>query len=128
MAVPPKAIQFTDQNGDVVAHDPYDRVDYLLNLDGITGILENGEAVASYTISVTAEAAALGLTVSTGAWAPSQPSGAQILFWLEVDSGFQSNAAFDGEGVDLGVEISVTSDSVPARRRQRTCAIRVAQQ
>lgn len=128
MAVPPNAITFKDADENIIEHDPYDRVEYLLNLDGTTGILETGEGVASYTVAVTAEAAALGLTIGTGDWAPSQPTATQIQFWIEVDSGFQSNAAYDDAGVDLGVEVSVTTNSTPARRRQRTCAIRVAQQ
>lgn len=129
MALPPNAIIFTDVNGVEVEHDPYDRVEYTLNLEGASGgILEDGEGIASWSVALTAEAAALGLTIGTLDWAPMQPSPLQVRFWIEVDSGFQANAAFDGEGTRLGVEVNVTTNNVPARRRQRTAAIKVAQQ
>lgn len=122
MPLPPNAILFDDPM------DPYDRVDFLLTLDGADGMLEAGEGVASYTLTLLAEATALGLTIGTAAYAPSQPNAQSLRFYLEVDSGFQANAAFDGDGVTLGLELSITTDSTPARRRQRTIGVKVAQQ
>lgn len=122
MPNPTNAFKFTDQM------DPKDNVDFLLTLNGVGGILETGETIASYTLALRPEASALGLTIGTATYAPSNPTTAQILFWLTVDPTFQANAAFDGSGVILGVEVTVTTSSNPARVRQRTVAIQVAQQ
>lgn len=122
MPLPTNAFKFTDPM------DPYDQVDFLLTLDGAGGLLETGETVASYTLALRAEAAALGLTIGTAAYAPTQPIATQIRFWLNVDVSFIANTAFDGAGAILGVEVSVTTNSNPARKRQRTVAVQVAQQ
>lgn len=120
--LPPNAKKFPDP------FDPKDRVEFILTLDGPTGILEDGEGVGSYELTLTAEAVALGLTLGSGTFAPSQPLPNQIKFWLEVDGAFLNNAAFSGAGTDLGIEVTVTTNSNPARRRQRTAVITVAQQ
>lgn len=107
--------------------DPKDRVEFLVNLDGPTGLLETGETVASYTLTPSPEAVALGMQIGTGTYAPSQPTPTQILFWVEFSAGFHNNASFDA-GVDLGIQVEITTSSVPARRRERTAIITVAQQ
>lgn len=109
-----------------VQQDPRDRVDYLV--DCSKGLLENAETIASYTITLRPEAAALGMMISSAPYAPSMPSSSTIKFWIEFDPTYQSNVAFDGAGQTLGVEIEIVTNNVPARRRQRTVGIQVAQQ
>lgn len=122
MALPPNAKKFPDP------FDPKDRVEFILNLDGPTGILEDGELVGTYELALTPEAAALGLQIGSGSYAPSQPNANQIKFWLEVAAEDQNDPAFSGAGTDLGIEVTVITNSNPARRRQRTAAVTVAQQ
>jgi hypothetical protein len=107
--------------------DPTDRLDWLTTLDGPEGILETGETIASYTLTVTAEAAALGLEIGTATYAPTNPTNVSIKFWLECNSSFQNNAAFNADGLALGVELTVITSSTPPRRRQRTLAWMVKQ-
>lgn len=122
MPIPINAFKFTDPM------DPKDNIDFLLSLSGVGGILEAGETIASYTLALRPESTALGLTIGTGSYAPSNPTASQILFWLSVDPTFQANTSYDGAGVILGVEVTITTTSTPARVRQRTVAIQVAQQ
>ena len=51
-----------------------------------------------------------------------------IRFWLNVDSGYQSNAAFDGDGTAFPMQITFTTSADPARTRDRLFLVRVAQQ
>lgn len=122
MALPTNTFKFTDPM------DPKDRVDFLLNLSGVGGMLETGETVATYTLTMRSEGVALGVSIGVTTYAPSQPTTSSILFWVEVDSTNWSNVAFDGTGTTVGIEVDITTNSTPARRRQRTVAIQVAQQ
>jgi phage tail tape-measure protein len=124
MALPPNASAWTQEM------DPADIVDYQVTLAGTGGLLETGETIASYTLTMSAEGAALGVTIgSVGSYAPSLiNSSTGVKLWLSVGSGFQSNAAFSGTGVSVGIELTVVTNSSPARTRQRTLVVKVAQQ
>lgn len=125
MATPPNAFEYSRQM------DPADIVDFqiVLSQDGTaTAFLEAGEAVASYTLTLTAEAVAAGLEIMTaGAYATSI-AGNIIKFWLEVDSLSQGDPVFDGSGVALGIELTAVTNSSPARTKQRTFVVTVANQ
>lgn len=107
------------------AMDPSDVVDFTFD---VAGLLEAGEAVASYTLTLGAESVALGLVIGTGPYAPVLVSGTEYRIWLSVNSTFQSNVAFDGAGSSLPIVLQVITDSAPARTRERTLVVKVAQQ
>lgn len=124
MAIPPTALTFAN------TLDPHEELDFLINCDQI---LEAGEEVeaAGWTLELLAEAAALGLTIMSGG-TPSRDAALQsgnqsILFWLIVDGAYQDNAAFDGSGTALPLRITAETNSSPARTRQRTFQVQVAQ-
>lgn len=144
MALPPNAKLFPRQM------DPADVVDYIANGNPDPGdldvnevaLLEEGEVISSYTLTMSPEGAALGVTISQGGVGeggddPSliaivggaETTGATaVKFWLYVDDAFLDNAAFDGTGTYVGIILTVNTNSVPSRRRQKTLIVQVAQQ
>lgn len=109
--------------------DPRDRADYLMNLaEGTNPLLEPGESYLTYTLSPSAEAVALGLTIeSLAPYAPVETA-TTLQIWFSVDSAFWVDAAFSGAGTSLSIELTIETDSTPPRRWQRTVVLKVAQQ
>jgi hypothetical protein len=91
-------------------------------------ILQTGESVASFTVALTAEAIAAGLQINTTSGYSTLLVGNVITFWVSVISGSQSSAVFIGAGLTIGIEITVTTNANPARVKQRTVVVTVAQQ
>lgn len=113
------------------AMDPADVVDYELELGpdgGSDALLEDGEQVDDWTLTLSAEAVALGLTLGTGDYAPVQPTPTSFRFWFSVDAMLQDDSAFDSAGSSLAMELTIETDSMPPRTRQRTLILQVAQQ
>jgi hypothetical protein len=111
--------------------DPADVLDWQATLSqGSTGLemLQAGESVASFTVALTAEAIAAGLQINTTSGYATLIVGNVISFWLSVISGSQSSIAFAGAGLAVGIEITITTNASPARVKQRTVVITVAQQ
>lgn len=108
--------------GDIM--DPRDIADYEIKA---TNYLEEGEGVASYSITLLSEALLGGLELGVGAYAHSEANGI-ISLWFNIDELMQSDASFYGGGVTLPLEVEITTDSVPPRRRQRTFGVKVQQQ
>lgn len=122
MAIPPNAKIWTR------TLDPSDRGDYVASLIGGTiPLLQEGENFSTYTLTLLAEAVALGLTIGTGDYATTE-DGETITIWLSIDEALRSDPAFNGEGTTLPMEVTVETDSVPPRRWQRTLGVKVAQQ
>jgi len=127
MANPIEAPQFPEPM------DPYDEVDFVADFatgDGVNPpLLDSGETIAAYTVTLSPEATAVGLTImNSGLHVTSLESGnTKIKLWLTVSVGEQANAAYDGEGSELGVIFSITTSSSPARKRQRTSIVTVRQ-
>lgn len=126
MALPALATKF-DQS-----MDPTDLVDFEIDITG--RILEVGELASSYTLTLLAEAVALGLTIAEGvadlgdaAYAPQLVTGNRIQFWLYVDPVNRTDVEYDA-GVTLGMELTVETDNTPPRRRQRTFSVEVVHQ
>jgi hypothetical protein len=121
MAIPSTAFKWS------TAMDPTDVTDYLFD---VTGLLDtaNNEGVSSYTLTLASESVALGLTIGTGAYATSSPSTNVYRVWFSIDPAYQSNGAFDGGGTSLPMTLTITTNSSPARTRQRTLVLPVAQQ
>ncbi len=104
--------------------DPADVADFVIQLGN--GLLEPGEAFTSYTLALSAEAVALGLEVGTGAYAPAS-DGQTISVWFSIAAAFQGNAAYEASGVTLLMELTLNTNSTPARRWQRTLGLKVQQ-
>lgn len=104
------------------ALDPADRADYLVQL---AGLMTGGEIIANATVTLLPEAAALGLTIiqdaQHGPWIANDTN---IEIWFEVDPAMRGNAAFNA-GVDLPLEITITTNATLFRRFQRTMVLRV---
>lgn len=123
MANPPNAIIFTQPM------DPKDVVEYTLTIPQGSGQpLETGETIASYTLALTAEAAAAGLTIVTTGGYTTTLVGQVLTFWLSVSVGQQAAAVFSVDGMACGIEFTFNTNSSPARTKQRTLVVKVAQQ
>jgi hypothetical protein len=112
--------------------DPTDLVDFEIDVTG--RILEVGELASSYTLTLLAEAVALGLKVAEGvadlgnaAYAPQLVTGNKIQFWLYVEAANRNDAAYTA-GVTLGMELTVNTNNTPPRRRQRSFSVEVVHQ
>lgn len=116
MAIPKTAFVWDD------TMDPYDVVDYKVD---VSTLLQSGESVDSYTIVAPAESVLAGLTIGTASYA-STISGNMITMWLSIASAKQLDAIFD-TGVNLPVELSISTNSSPPRKRQITLVVKVAQ-
>lgn len=125
MALPPNAVLFAR------VMDPEDIEVFVIELsqgEDPDDFLAPGEGVSSYTLTLTPEAVAAGLEIKTGGGYATTLVGLTIQFWLQVDPGEVDDPRFDGSGVSLGIELTVTTTSSPARRKQRTVAVNVANQ
>lgn len=125
MPIPPDAEAFAQ------ALDPSEQLDYGIDLeraaDGST-LLQPGENVASYTLALSAEAIAAGLTIMEGDGRDHAMNGDTISMWFKIDDEMQSLPAFNGAGLSLAGELTLVTTSTPARTRQRTWVVRVANQ
>jgi hypothetical protein len=124
MAIPSKAVKWPE------AMDPADLVDFTIDLrDAAKPLLEPGEAVAVFDLVLPVEAVALGLVIEQGSGRdPVLISGGDsVRLWLSIDGPMREDPAFD-KGASLPVQITVTTDSSPSRRRQRTLLVEVIQQ
>lgn len=113
--------------------DPADIVDFIFNAYDTSDpaklpLLEAGEIISGYTLTMSAEGAALGVTIETVAPRASAliNTNTGIRFWLSVSGAFQSDAAWDGAGTKIPVTININTDQ--NRVRERTMVIKVAQQ
>ena len=116
MAIPTTAIVWAE------SMDPYDVLDYEAD---VTNLLDGSE-VASFSVAPTAESLLAGLKVGTAEYAPLLSSKI-IRVWFSINNANQGDPLFDGTGATLPVEISVTTNSTPPRKRQRTFVLKVAQ-
>lgn len=118
------------------ALDPSDKVDYTIDLVG--RLLEVGETVQSYTLTLSAASTAAGLTIGSGAYATAlgsivngvftAGSGTVLRIWFSIDPTHVNDTAFDGTGVWLDIQLQVTTTNSPARIRDRTLLLRVCRQ
>lgn len=98
--------------------DPYDLVDFKVNL--ATLVAEN-EEIASFTVTTNG----YGLTIGTGIYSPTVIA-KQLTIWLSIDPAFQNDPKFL-KGITIPLEVTITTDSTPPRRKQRTVAVKVIQ-
>jgi hypothetical protein len=142
MPVPIDATAFPD----AARADPRDQIDYVLNFGRH---LEEGELVSDYDLALPAESVALGLTIMEGGGRdhyllPEEEieelglrddagvllrEDCAVKVWLAVDPDFYADPAFNvSGGASLPIEATYTTNSVPARTRQRTALLKVIQQ
>ena len=121
MVVPASAFKFDAEM------DPAELLDYQLKLsEGPLKLLEDGELFTTWTLTLYPEAIALGVELGSGTYEP-VADGENITVWFQVDPLFQEDAAFDGNGVDVPMELSITTNHAPARKRQRTLVLPMRQ-
>lgn len=119
------------------AMDPAERVEYIASFTGgDEPVLRAGETIASYSLAVSAEGAALGLTIENAGEYVSRlvdvvdgeaaPGSSAILIWLSVAPEMQSNEVFVG-GAKVGVIATIETTATPPRRRERTWLVELRQ-
>ena len=101
--------------------DPYDVVDYVAD---VSGMLEAGEAVASFNLLVPAESALLGFELKTSGGYATTLTNSELRFWASINATKQTDPAFIS-GATIPVEINITTNSTPPRKKQRTLAVKV---
>lgn len=128
MAIPATAQAFAQ------ALDPSDLVDFHVIISQgepdakIPTVLLVGEAVADYSLGVTPEAAAVGLSIVEREGYQNRLVGNVLSLWLEVDASMRGAAIFNGLGVTVAIELIMTTTSDPARIKQRSFLVRIANQ
>lgn len=122
MPVPASAFRF---EADM---DPAEILDFkILTKKPGEELLEAAEVISSYTLTLYPEATALGLSIkNTGLYVP-QDNGVDITIWFEINTAFYTNAAFDGIGAALPMELTIFTNNTPSRKRQRTLLLGVLQ-
>lgn len=116
MAIPTSAIVSPE------VMDPYDIVDFKIDC---TGLLEPYEMVSTYVVQPLSESVLLGLELAPAGY-PTTLELNKITFWARIATVNQSDTIFQNE-VLLPLEISITTNAVPPRKRQRTVVLRVTQ-
>ena len=106
------------------AMDPRDIQNFKIDC---STFLDDGENVNTYTLSLMSDAVLAGLNIGTGAYAPSIAAN-KINIWFNITDANQQDEMFYGGGTNLPLVIEVVTTSIPARRRERTFAVKVQQQ
>lgn len=110
--------------------DPSDHLDYVAEFaTGNKPVLETGEKIATYSLELSAAAIEAGLVVDTaGEFAHEKiDDDKSVKLWLSVDEAKRNDPRFV-RGLKLGVIITIETDSMPPRTRQRTWNVTVVQQ
>lgn len=135
MTIPPTAFYSRE------VMDPKEVLDWVLNVGPTSAhpLLEPGEAIESWTLVLSAESVAAGLSIMSGgsreahpligaeAAAAGLPDNTAIKLWLQIADGYQLDPMFSGSGTALSMELTIVTNSVPSRTRQRTYVVRIAQ-
>lgn len=112
--------------------DPTDVNDITLDFwsnDATISVLQSGETIASYVLTLESEAVALGVEIGTSSYASdSINADTAIKVWLSVASGYINNAAFDNNGTTVGLRAKITTTNAPPRVFERTFGVTFAQQ
>jgi hypothetical protein len=108
--------------------DPADRAPYAIDW---TKLLAVGETIVQIDrITMSAEGASLGLQVDTSATRTPiiSTDGKKTQVWFLCTAGFQSNAAFAGGGVQVGLSVLIRTSADPYKQFERTGVLIVRQQ
>lgn len=110
--------------------DPTDQVDFIADFAGESPLLEEGEEIVTYLVELMPEAVLLGIEVDDTA--PRAPTlintNTAIRIWLSVpDPDDREQPEFAESGTRVGIAFTITTNSDPSRRLQRTFAATVRQ-
>ena len=118
--------------GSTIWKQVYDPADHVPFFADFSSILDTNEKIADIErIRLTASATALGLSVDlTPLYRPviDAATGQKIRLWFTTDEATQEEAAFDKDGVQVGVTVRILTDSNPPKRFERTSVLTVRQQ
>lgn len=100
--------------------DPAEELDFAMNL---VTMLDAGETVSSFTVTLPAESTLLGLQLGTATKAPAIAAN-KITIWLTINSANRNDAIFAGI-VSMPIEVTIVTSA--GRTKQRTAGIKVTQ-
>jgi len=106
--------------------DPRDTLDIYVVVtqgDGVRDVLQTGEEITSFTVTLTPEAGAAGLLISEGDAKP-RYAGLVFAFQLRVDPAFRDSGIFAGTGFIAGIEVTFATN-LEDREKQYTVGVRV---
>lgn len=124
MATPPTAVIWTERL------DPNEIKDYRLSA---AASIEAGEEIdpLNCTLVMSAAGTALGLTIIESDMTYPDPTvnvgGTAIDFWIKVDPAFYDDAAWQGTGTSLSMELTFLTTNAPPRKIQGTAVLVVAE-
>jgi hypothetical protein len=116
------------------ALDPSDVVDFYVVLSQgehdapVPTVLLLGEGVETYSLTLPAEAVAVGLRIVDRVGYEDRLVGNVLSLWLEVDSTMQTSPIFNGNGVTVPIEILIETTATPPRTKQRSFLVRISNQ
>ncbi len=91
--------------------------------DGLAHILQTGEVVTEFVVTLSAEAAAIGMVIATGVNAP-RYAGRVFALQVSILPSRRGSSIFDGPGVTVGGEITFATN-LANREKQYTFGIKV---
>ena len=108
--------------------DPADRAPYAIDW---SRLLAEGETIAQIDrIVMSAQGASLGISVDIDP--PRSPvistDGTKTQIWFLCDAAKQNDAAFSGEGVQIGLSVLIRTSASPYKQFERTGVLTVRQQ
>jgi hypothetical protein len=109
-------------------YDPSDRVPFAIDW---SALLAEGETIEQIDkITMSAQGVSLGIRVDSdpGREPIISTDGKRTQIWLRCDAAFQSNAAFAGSGVQVGIAQLIRTDADPYKQYERTAVVNVRQQ
>ena len=114
------------------ALDPTDELDFYVILNQgspdakVPPLLLLGEAVATYTLSITAEGVTVGLMIVERIGFQNQLDGNVLKIWFDVTPSLRASRMFDGVGVTVAIELTIWTTL--GRRKQRSFLMRISNQ
>lgn len=94
----------------------------------LSSLMGPSEVIASFSVEPTAEAAAYGLEVADGDYAPTLYDNAKgVKVFLRVATAQQTAEVFNGDGIWLPVVFRVVTDATPVSIFEYSCAVLVRQ-
>lgn len=110
------------------ALDPADRTPFAFDWSSLLAEGEKIDSIVRLTVSATAVSLGVKVDDTAGRLPALDTAGKTASLWALVDPAFQSNAAFLGTGVPVGIAMLIRTDSSPQRELERTSILTVRQQ
>lgn len=104
--------------------DPADYKDYVAEWGAV---LQEGETISTFDVTMSAEGIALGVSIDAVTHPPAKvDDDKNIVMWPMVDPLNQGDAEWDGDGTQVAIEITITTSM--GRDYQKTWVLTVQQQ